>query len=326
MSSIDGISLHPEARRLLKALEANPLPPYECMTPAEARAMARAFTRSGDTVQRAVDRIEDRLIPSTSGTTRCRIYQPDRRPNGPPTPAILYFHGGGWVVCDIDTHDDICRQLCAASGALVASVDYRLAPEHKFPAAVEDGTTALHWLQQNAMRLLIHPDRVFVAGDSAGGNLATVTALESTRGSSPALAGQILFYPVTDLATEHASYTSTPDGLPLTGSTMRWFRNHYLRMQADALDWRASPLRAADLAALPPTLLVTAEHDPLRDEGIAYGKKLASAGVEVTHLHYYQHMHGFLSMAPHLSDAVAALSITAAWTQSVLRTRTASHA
>jgi acetyl esterase len=238
-----------------------------------------------------------------------------------PTAAIVYFHGGGWVVCDIDTHDSICRQLCESAGALVVSADYRLAPEHKFPAAVEDCTTVLRWLQQNATRLRVNLKHVFVAGDSAGGNLATVTALLSAAGGLPALAGQLLFYPSTDLTTEHGSYASAPEGLPLSVSTMRWFRSHYLGTPTDALDWRASPLHAADLALLPPTLLVTAEHDPLRDEGSAYGRKLAEAGVEVTHLHYYQHMHGFLSMAPHLSDATAALKMAAAWIQSVVRAR-----
>jgi acetyl esterase len=319
--STSGIALHPEAQRLLRALEANPLPAYASMTPAEARALTRAFTQSADGTHRPVGSIEDRLVPSPNGSILCRIYQPERHSAGLATPAIVYFHGGGWVICDVDTHDDICRQLCAESGAVVASVDYRLAPESKFPAALEDCTASLRWLRENALQLRINPEHVFVAGDSAGGNLATVTALASAGGPLPALAGQILFYPVTDLATEHASYASTPQGLLLTGSTMRWFRDQYLGTTTDALDWRASPLRASGLSSLPPTLLVTTEHDPLRDEGIAYAKKLAVAGVGVTHLHYYQHMHGFLSMAPHLSDAIAALSITAAWTQSVVRTR-----
>jgi acetyl esterase len=284
--------------------------------------MARAF--SSPAAAYAIGSVEDRTIPTVHGPIRCRIYRPRRESGQAPSAAILYLHGGGWVVCDIDTHDNICRQLCSESGAFVVSLDYRLAPEHKFPAAVDDTLCAYEWLHQNASDLAIDPNRVFVAGDSAGANLATVAALAATDSSRPGLLGQVLFYPVTDLATEHPSYSATPAGLPLTGSTMRWFRDHYLRTAADAEDWRASPLRAIHLQTLPPTLLVTAEHDPLRDEGTAYGRRLASAGVEVTHLHYYQHMHGFLSMAPHLSDATAAVTITSAWIQSVLHAYAAS--
>lgn len=316
-------ALHPEVQQLLTLMAENPPPPYETLTPDQAREMARAFVPEGG-MEIAIRAVEDILIAIPSGTMAARIYHPplETEQDNAARPGVLFFHGGGWVICDLDTHDDLCRRLCASMGAIVLSVDYRLSPETAFPGAVEDCAAALDWFHAHARALAIAPDQIFVAGDSAGGNLAAVTAIDAKSRNAPPLAGEILFYPVTDLSSEHPSYATASPTLPLTSSAMRWFRSHYLRPRNDGSDWRASPLRAENLEGLPPTYVLTVEHDPLRDEGIAYARKLAMSGVEVTHTHLSNQFHGFLSLAAILSDGPATIAMVAAWARSILKRHT----
>ena len=292
-------------RFLLEAIRAQGAPPLESLSPAEARRMAAESLKPLEGKAELVGSVENLLIPGPQGYIPIRVYTPDAPT---PPPAMVYFHGGGWVVCDLDTHDVICRAIARWAGAVVVSVDYRLAPEHKFPAAVVDCYAATVWVEANADRLGIDRDRISVGGDSAGGNLATVVALKSRDENGPALAMQVMIYPVTDLSSfATPSYQEFADGYQLTRAQMEWFRDHYLRSMLDASDPHASPLLADDLAGLPPALIITAECDPLRDEGEAYAKRLADAGVPVTLTRYAGMIHPFFSLSgaiPHAHDAI----------------------
>ncbi|HEY3186871.1 MAG TPA: alpha/beta hydrolase, partial [Solirubrobacteraceae bacterium] len=206
------------------------------------------------------------------------------------------FHGGGWVIGDLETHDVLCRQLTAEAGIAVVAVDYRLAPEAKFPAAVDDAWAATRWVVAHADRLGIDARRIAVGGDSAGGNLAAVVALLARDAGTPKIALQALLYPVTDVGTEWPSYLAFADGYLLTSESMRWFIAHYLTSEKETADWRASPLRAPSLRGVPPALIVTAGFDPLRDEGEAYARALRDAGVRVDYVCYGGMIHGFIPM------------------------------
>jgi acetyl esterase len=225
-----------------------------------------------------------------------RLYRPKGAGSTTALPVLVYYHGGGWVIGDLETHDVLCRQITAAAGIAVVAVDYRLAPEHKFPAAIDDAWAATRWVVKQAARLGIDPSRLAVGGDSAGGNLAAVVALMARDAGDPAIQLQMLNYPVTDLAAEAPSYAEFADGFMLTRDSMRWFVDHYLESKSEASDWRASPLRAPSLAGVAPALVVTAGFDPLRDEGDAYARKLRAAGVRVDHICYGGMVHGFLPM------------------------------
>jgi acetyl esterase len=221
---------------------------------------------------------------------------------------MVYFHGGGWVICDLDTHHVVCSAIAHRAGAVVVSVDYRLAPEHKFPAAVVDAYAATQWVFANAGRLSIDPARISVGGDSAGGNLAAVMCLKTRDENGPPIALQVLIYPVTDLSSmATASYLEFAEGYQLTKSLMEWFRDLYLGDPSAARDPYASPLLAADLHGLPPALILTAECDPLRDEGEAYGKRLADAGAAVTCTRYAGMIHPFVSLSGAIPRALDAL-------------------
>ena len=221
---------------------------------------------------------------------------------------MVYFHGGGWVVCDLDTHDVVCRAIARRAGAVVVAVDYRLGPEHKFPAAVTDSYAATEWVAANAERLGIDPKRISVGGDSAGGNLGTVVSLMSRERNGPAIALQVLVYPVTDLSSfETASYREFAEDHRLSRSLMEWFRDHYLASPADGWHPYASPLLAQDLRGLPPALVITAECDPLRDEGEAYAKRLEGAGVAVTGTRYAGMIHPFFSLCGAIPRALDAI-------------------
>ena len=221
---------------------------------------------------------------------------------------MVYFHGGGWVVCDLDTHDVVCRAIARRAEAVVVSVDYRLAPDHKFPAAVTDAYAATEWVAANAERLGIDPTRISVGGDSAGGNLATVVSLMSREKNGPSIALQALVYPVTDLSSfETPSYREFAEGHHLSRVQMEWFRGHYLASPEDCGNPYASPLLARDLSGLPPALIITAECDPLRDEGEAYAKRLEEAGVTVTCTRYPGMIHPFFSLPGAIPQALDAI-------------------
>jgi acetyl esterase len=233
----------------------------------------------------------------------------------------VYFHGGGWVIGDLDSHDSACRRLANDAACCVVSVHYRLAPEHVFPAAVDDSATATRWVVANATALAIDPARIAVGGDSAGGNLAAVMAIMARDGTLPPIGYQVLVYPVVDLTATHPSYDRITAGYPLTATTMKWFRAHYLRDSADETDWRASPLRAASLACTAPAFVLTCSHDPLCDEGLAYAARLERENVPVTLMHLSDQMHAFFTWGKLIRAADTAMNaITAAlranWRQS----------
>jgi len=225
----------------------------------------------------------------------------------------VFFHCGGWVIGDLDSHDVVCRKLAHEGQLLVISVDYRLAPEHKFPAAVDDAITATKWIADNARSLGIDPEHLTVGGDSAGGNLATVVAISARDVNDPAISGQLLIYPATDFAMTHPSHSEPETSILLTHSVIKWFRDHYLNGAADVHDWRASPARASTLIGLPPAYVLTAGADPLRDEGDEYARSLKEAGVPVTYRHFSCQFHGFFTMGKLLQQADVAASEIGAW-------------
>jgi acetyl esterase len=281
------------------------LRPIEAMTPAEAREQMEATARARKAEPLRIAKIEERLAPGPDGAIRLRLYWPLQ--STAPMPAIVYFHGGGHVIGSLDTHDFVARNLCGGTGAMVASVDYRMGPEHKFPAAVDDCFAALQWVHANAASLGADPDWVGVHGDSAGGNLAAVAALLARDAGRPQLRLQSLVYPVTDYGLAGASYDKYGSGYGiLTKQAMVWFRDHYLRCPEDASDWRASPIRAVNLAGVAPAIVITAECDVLHDDGERYADALRRAGVPVEYKEFPGMIHGFLGMVPAVDDAMSA--------------------
>src|SRR5689334_23116393 len=308
------VVLDPDAAAVYKAfLEAN-RPPYENGTPAQAREMylAARFVSNPEPPELASAR--DLSIPAPHGAIPARIYTPKQlRKKDGLAPCLVFFHGGGWVIGNLDSHDVVCRKLADEGELIVISVDYRLAPEHKFPAAVDDAVEAAKWISANATRLGIDASRLIVGGDSAGGNLAAVVAISARDGNGPAIAGQVLVYPATDFAMTHPSHREPETSILLTHSVVQWFKNHYLDSGADIHDWRASPARASTLIGLPPAYMLTAGADPLRDEGAEYAQRLKQAGVPVTDRHFPGQFHGFFTMGKLLQQANVAASDIAAW-------------
>ena len=282
----------PEAQALLDLISAGGLS-MSAVSVQDARNVMDMMVRFVDVTPEPVARVEDRLLPGPAGQIPVRIYTPE---GGGPFPVLVYYHGGGFAVCSIETHDELCRALTNAAGCIVVSVEYRLAPEHKFPAAVEDCYAATKWVAENAVAIGGDPARVAVGGDSAGGNLAAVIAQMARDQGGPLLALQVLIYPATTFTIEMPSRRENAEGYFLTEADMQWFAGHYLRSEADASDPRVSPLEAKDVSGLPPALVITAEYDPLRDEGEAYAVRLREAGVPVVCSRYDGMIHGFLSM------------------------------
>ena len=296
--------LHPQIQHVLEVMAEMNLKPIEASTPAEARAQMEATAQSRKAEPLPVARVEERLIPGPAGDIRLRLYWPNA---AAPVPAIVYYHGGGHVIGSLDTHDLIARNLCAGAEALVASVDYRMGPEHRFPAAVDDSFAALEWVHANAQGLGADRSRIGVHGDSAGANLAAVVALLARDAGHPKLRLQSLVYPVADYNLVGGSYDKYALGCGLlTKEAMVWFRNHYLRSPADAEDWRASPIKAASFAGVAPAIVVTAECDVLHDEGQSYAEALRRARVPVEHKDYPGMIHGFFGMTPAVDDAMNA--------------------
>ena len=301
------MALHPQIQQALKAMADAKLRPIEEMTPAEARAQmdAVAKARAAAFPPTEVARVEERDIPGPGGAMRARFYWPSGA--GAAVPAVLYFHGGGHVIGSLDSHDGTARNLCQGAGALVVSLDYRMGPERRFPAAVEDSWAALAWLHANAAGLGADPARLAVAGDSAGANLAAVVALMARDAGGPALRLQLLVYPVADYALNGESYQRYATGYgPLTREAMVWFQRHYLNSSADADDWRASPLKAKSHAGAAPAFVVIAECDVLRDDGKRYAEALRRAGVAVQEKEYPGMIHAFFGMIPMIDAAVEA--------------------
>lgn len=300
--------LGPQAQALLEQMAASGAPPLSAQSVAEARQALLAFAQLGGDPE-SVNHVEDRKLPGPDAGIPVRIYTPA---GSGPFPVLVYFHGGGWVLCDLETHDPVCRSLANAARCIVVSVDYRLAPEHKFPAALDDCYAATQWVMNNATLINGDPTRVAVGGDSAGGNLAASVALMARDRGGPAIIFQLLVYPVTDYYTPGTpSYQQNADGYFLTRDDMVWFWNHYLNGEADAANPYACPLRAASLADLPPALVITAEFDPLRDEGEIYAARLRAYGVAAELVRYDGMIHGFLSMAGVLDQGRNALAFAA---------------
>jgi acetyl esterase len=288
---IDGLELDADVQLALRLLTLGGQHPLADLGPVRAREEMARDARIFAGWPPAMGGIEPRVIPGPAGPIPARLYVP--RDGAPPRPLGGYYHGGGWVVGDLDTHDATCRHLAHATTAAVLSVAYRLAPEHRFPAAVDDALAAFAWAVREAPSLGADPARVAVAGDSAGGNLAAVVAQQTARADGPRPKAQLLIYPVTDLSTKHPSYRLFGKSFFLTEADMDWYRGEYLPDEAAARDPRASPLLAPDLSGLPPAIVLTAGFDVLRDEGEAYARRLHDAGVPVELRRNAGQIHGF---------------------------------
>jgi len=290
------------------------LPPMHTLSVAEARERMEKRPESGLRIA-PVAAVEDRVIARAGGALPMRVYTPI---GSGPFPIVVFFHGSGFVVCSLNSHDAMCRNLCAGSGAVVVSVDYRLAPEHKFPAAPDDCLFATRWVAEHAAELGGDASRIVVAGDSAGGNLATVTALRIRDEGGPKLAGQLLIYPVTDYHSPGTpSYVENAEGYGLSRAGMAWFWHHYLADPKDAVHPHASPARAASLIGLPPALVYSAEYDVLRDEAEIYAHKLREAGVEVRMQRWEGMNHGFFFWVGIVDAAGVAMDEACAWLKQI---------
>ncbi len=298
------MSLDRQVQEFLEQLERLGLPPLSSLEPAEARELA-AKLRGKPLKPQAVFRVENRAIPGADGDITVRIYTPK---SSAPLPVLVYFHGGGWVLGDLDAADPICRYLANGAECVVVSADYRLAPEHRFPAAAEDAFAATRWVALNAAGIGGDPDRIAVAGDSAGGNLAAAVALVARDRGEPVLAYQLLIYPVTQYGFDSESYRQYERGYGLSKDDMVWFWDRYLPHAADGKNPYASPLLAKSLKDLPPALIVTAECDVLRDEAEAYAARLQEAGVPVRLWRYDGMIHNFLGLAPVVDRGKQALA------------------
>jgi len=282
--------VHPEARRMLDMIAATGEPPLQDLPVAEARRIADERVIRTNMPAEPVASVQDVMATGQGGPVRLRVYRPYERPN---LPVFIYIHGGGWTVGNLDTHDPQCRRFANAAGCIVISVEYRLAPEHRFPAAVEDVFSAAEWLDAQAEAIGADRARVAIGGDSSGGTL-TATLCQMLRGRHGLhVVLQVMIYPGTDLRMGTPSYTRLGDGYFLTAAKMQWFLDQYLRSPADAHDKRASPLLEKDLTGLPPALLLTSGLDPLLDEGVEYAERLRAAGVAVEHVNYEGWPHGF---------------------------------
>jgi acetyl esterase len=284
--------LDPQAQAFLDQLSALNAPAISAMSIEQARQTIRMMMMAPGEPE-PVAHVENRMIPGPAGDIPVRIYTPQG--NGP-FPVLIYFHGGGFVIGDPDSYDGVCRSLTNLVGSIVVSVDYRLAPENKFPAAPEDCYAATQWVAEHAATLQGDPSRIAISGDSAGGNLTAVVAQMARDHGGPALVFQLLIYPVTDLKATCPSIQENGEGYFLTKEDMEWFTNHYLNSEDEKDNLLASPLYSSNLRGLPPALIITAEYDPLRDEGELYGHRLKEAGVPVTISRYDGMIHGFIGM------------------------------
>ncbi|MFJ8236200.1 alpha/beta hydrolase [Ureibacillus sp. NPDC094379] len=297
------MALDSQAKFLLEQMEAAGAPPMSSLSPEDARLTTDFSALAG--IPEKVGKVENRAIPGPGGEIPVRIYTPEGEG---PFPSLVFYHGGGWVIGDLDTVDVPCRLLANRANCVVVSVDYRLAPEHKFPAAADDAYAAAKWVVENGPSIKVDSSRVAVGGDSAGGNLAAVVSLMARDKNEIDLAYQLLIYPVTNHSYETVSYSDNADGYLLTKESMIWFWNHYLRDAQDGENPYASPLQAEDLSGLPPALVITAEFDPLRDEGEAYAQRLKEAGVSVEETRYNGMIHGFFWMPGALDQGMKAVN------------------
>jgi acetyl esterase len=310
--------LHPQARALLKLIADNKMPPTHTLPPVEARKFYLERRTFSQPPAPGVALVENLSAPGLSGPIALRHYRPINVSLEAVLPVLVYFHGGGWVIGDLDTHDVLCRQLANSSGCSVVAVDYRLAPEHRFPAAFDDALAATYWVAREAKALKIDASRLAVGGDSAGGNLAAAVAIAARDHGDLPIAYQLLIYPATDQRVYFPSRASNGQGYLLTADTMKYFHDHYITDPAFDLDWRASPLLAPSLATLAPALVLTAGFDPLLDEGMAYANALSVAGNRASYVCFQRQIHGFITMGRVLDEANTAVALCAAELRSAL--------
>jgi acetyl esterase len=303
------MAIDPDTQAVLDLIRLAGRPPFETLTPAEARLAYAASRKMLQPPPEDVAESQDINVAGPLGPIGVRLYRPIGTAASDVLPALVWYHGGGWLLGDLDSHDVPCRRFANAARCRVIAVDYRMAPEHAFPAAVDDCTAVTKYVFDNAAALGVDASKVAVGGDSAGGNLAAVMALMSRDGTLPPVAFQLLIYPATDMTMTTVSSTTIGPGVPLTSATMRWFIEYYAKGHEN--DWRASPIRAASLAGTAPALVLTCAHDPLRDEGIDYAKRLEREGVRVVHLHYSDQIHGFMSMGRLIRAADQAIDMMA---------------
>ena len=303
------MQLDPALAALLASIDQSAGTPVEEMTPDDARAEWKAEMAQVAGPPLPVKKVSEHEAPGPAGPVALRLYEPMGAGAGP-LPILVFYHGGGWIRGDLDTHDDVCRYLCHHAGCLVASVDYRLAPEHRFPAALDDCDAATRWVAANAARLGADPERLAIGGDSAGGNISCGVAFRARERGAPAICFQLLIYPATDLAGESESKRLYSSGYLL--NSMPFYVASYLGPEGDAADPLASPLLAKDLAGLPPACVLTAGFDPLRDEGEAYAGRLREAGVAVDYRCHEGMIHGFVSITGLIGSAEAGLADAAA--------------
>ncbi|PYM98259.1 MAG: acetyl hydrolase [Candidatus Rokuibacteriota bacterium] len=313
------MALDPQAQAVIDLVIKSGRPAYNTLSPKDARQLFRETRPASTPTPPEIGAVRNLVANGPGGPIPLRVYRPAGVAASVALPGLMYFHGGGWVIGDLDTHDVLCRQLTAEAGVTVVNVDYRLAPEHKFPAAADDAWAATRWTVAHASEFGVDASRLAVGGDSAGGNLAAVVALQARDAGAPIIKLQVLVYPVTDVAAESRSYQDFSEGYMLTRESMRWFTAHYLAAAGQANDWRVSPLRASSHAGLPPALVVTAGFDPLRDEGAAYAAKLQQAGVLVDYVCYGGMIHGFAGMGKLIETGNRAVSHIAATLRQTLR-------
>jgi acetyl esterase len=300
--------LDPQVKVLMDQLAAAPGPALHTLDPAEARRLTANMFRVPPERAEKIAKVEDRKIPGPAGEIPIRIYTPE---GAGPFPVLVFFHGGGWVIMNLDSHDGPCRALTNKAGCVTVSVDYRLAPENKFPAGVEDCFAATKWVAAHAKEFNADANRLAVGGDSAGGNLSAVISQLARDAGGPKIAFQLLIYPATEAELDTYSHKTFTNYF-LTKDDINWFWGHYSRTPADRKDPRIAPALAKSFKGLPPALIITAEFDPLRDEGEAYGEKLRAAGVPVTVTRYDGMIHGFYSMYEVLSKGKQAIEESAA--------------
>ncbi len=305
--------LHPKVEKMLANLARLELPPISETPVAEARKLMVETSQLLGPLE-PVANVEDRILPGPAGDLPIRIYHP----GGEQCPVVMYFHGGGWVIGSIESHDGYCRKLANATGAIIVSVEYRLAPEYRFPAATEDAFAATKWVSENIESLNGKPGPIGVAGDSAGGNLAATVCLMARDRNGPAIGCQVLIYPITDCNFQTGSYLAFAENYFLTRDAMIWFWNQYCPEISERTNPYVSPMSAESLAELPPALIVTAEFDPLRDEAETYAWKLEQAGVPTTLRRYEGMIHGFTRRFQLLDQAHQALAETVAIIQTHL--------
>ncbi len=304
--------LDPQARALIDLITERQLPAVHTLKPEEARSLyrdRRHFTQPDPPAVAEVRELRtDRGVP-------LRLYRPQVQGDslGPAAlPVLVYIHGGGWTIGDLETHDVLCRQLCRGAGIAVVAVDYGLGPEVRFPGGVDDCVQATRWVRAHAAELGLDATRIAVGGDSAGGNLAAVVALTLRDAGDPPLAYQLLIYPATDMRAVAPSHSHNGQGYLLTNDSIAYYRGHYIENPAHWADWRASPLLAADLTRLPPALVLTAGYDPLRDEGRQYADALSAAGNRVEYICFERQIHGFITMSRVLQEALTAVDLCSA--------------